>query len=393
MELNIKYHYRKDSCYTECKSVFDKKINPYVQGIWGNWRGWRSYVYYDQRRESDPMVLTNIRKDGVIANFIPFWNMASAGITATANQYLWVWNSEITRYNRRGLETENHDPLGRFNSGLYGYNNTLPVAVTQNARHRETAFDGFEDYGFATDNCAVDCPPLRHLDFSQYKDSITTLQKHSGKSSLRLGAGSAAMVNMKVQAGTDSLSPVMNFTTKNQSSCTYFDKIQTASGAVYPGLAPLPGKLMMLSAWTKEDKDCKCLTYTGNKIELIFYQAGSPINTVSLYPAGNIIEGWQRYEDSVSIPATADSMSVKLRNITTVPVYFDDLRLYPYNGNMKSFVYHPTTLRLLAELDENNYASFYEYDDEGTLIRVKKETARGIKTISETRSALRKTDE
>jgi hypothetical protein len=42
----------------------------------------------------------------------------------------------------------------------------------------------------------------------------------------------------------------------------------------------------------------------------------------------------------------------------------------------------------MAELDENNYATFYEYDDDGTLVRVKKETVNGIKTIKETRSAL-----
>lgn len=55
---------------------------------------------------------------------------------------------------------------------------------------------------------------------------------------------------------------------------------------------------------------------------------------------------------------------------------------------MKSFVYDPVNLRLMAELDENNYATFYEYDDDGTLIRVKKETERGVKTIKETRSSL-----
>jgi hypothetical protein len=44
----------------------------------------------------------------------------------------------------------------------------------------------------------------------------------------------------------------------------------------------------------------------------------------------------------------------------------------------------------MAELDENNYATFYEYDDDGTLVRVKKETSRGIKTINETRSGLLK---
>jgi len=57
---------------------------------------------------------------------------------------------------------------------------------------------------------------------------------------------------------------------------------------------------------------------------------------------------------------------------------------------MKSFVYDPVTLRLVAELDENNYSSFYEYDNDGTPVRIKKETERGIKTIKETRSALLK---
>ena len=68
--------------------------------------------------------------------------------------------------------------------------------------------------------------------------------------------------------------------------------------------------------------------------------------------------------------------------------YLDDLRFHPFNANMKSFVFDPQTLRLASELDENNYASFYEYDDEGTLVRVKKETKDGIKTITESRSAV-----
>ena len=55
-----------------------------------------------------------------------------------------------------------------------------------------------------------------------------------------------------------------------------------------------------------------------------------------------------------------------------------------------SDLYNPVNLRLMAELDENNYATFYEYDDDGTLIRVKKETERGIQTIKESRSALLK---
>ena len=57
---------------------------------------------------------------------------------------------------------------------------------------------------------------------------------------------------------------------------------------------------------------------------------------------------------------------------------------------MKSFVYDPVSLRLMAELDANNYATFYEYDDQGNLIRVKKETERGIVTLKESRSVYTK---
>jgi hypothetical protein len=57
---------------------------------------------------------------------------------------------------------------------------------------------------------------------------------------------------------------------------------------------------------------------------------------------------------------------------------------------MKGYVYDPRTLRLSAELDENNYATFYDYDEEGQLVRVKQETIEGIKTLKETRSAQQK---
>ena len=49
-------------------------------------------------------------------------------------------------------------------------------------------------------------------------------------------------------------------------------------------------------------------------------------------------------------------------HVGAVRVFFDDIRIHPFNANMKSFVYDPINLRLMAELDENNYATFYEYD-------------------------------
>ena len=43
--------------------------------------------------------------------------------------------------------------------------------------------------------------------------------------------------------------------------------------------------------------------------------------------------------------------------------------------------YDPVTLLLTAELDDNNYATFYEYDQEGNLTRIKKETSRSYNFV------------
>jgi hypothetical protein len=144
---------------------------------------------------------------------------------------------------------------------------------------------------------------------------------------------------------------------------------------------------MVFSAWVKEAQDCKCVSYTNNQVAIVF--TGGSTSNLTFTPTGTIIEGWQRYESVFDIPADATAMSVSLKALSAT-VYFDDVRLHPYHANMKSFVFHPVNLRLMAELDENNYATFYEYDDDGTLVRLKKETQRGIKTIKETRSALLK---
>jgi hypothetical protein len=170
-----------------------------------------------------------------------------------------------------------------------------------------------------------------------------------------------------------------------QNGCTALTPISGSSDMMNPTLNVPVGKKMLFSAWVKDG--CTAAVNNCSKVDILYNQF---YTAATCKPAGPVIDGWQRVEGEFTLPADATSMSVSLVNNTGNLIYFDDIRIQPYNGNMKSYVYDPVSLRLVAQLDENNYASFYEYDEQGTLIRTKAETEQGIKTIQETRSAKQK---
>jgi len=153
--------------------------------------------------------------------------------------------------------------------------------------------------------------------------------------------------------------------------------------------APEQGKYV-LSAWVRED-GLSANTTTNNIPEIKIYFHFDPNNQatygtpVSFKATGEIIDGWKRIEKEFDIPiATYIVIELNANNSSTC--YFDDIRLFPKNAYMISYAYDPTTLKLMAELDERNFATFYEYNEEGKLIRTKKETEKGIMTINEYRT-------
>ena len=159
---------------------------------------------------------------------------------------------------------------------------------------------------------------------------------------------------------------------------------------------PERGKYV-LSAWVKEETREQKTTYSGAQIKLIFKNRNEEVIGEKVFSPtieSNIIDGWQRIGDLFEIPfnefaASQQTAFIEFELINGNPnnaVYFDDIRIHPAKGSMKAFVYDPENFRLMSELDENNYSTFYEYDNQGGLVRIKKETAQGVKTIQETRS-------
>jgi hypothetical protein len=155
--------------------------------------------------------------------------------------------------------------------------------------------------------------------------------------------------------------------------------------------SPEPGKKYIISAWVKEGNAPVTKTsYDNPQIYIEFTNQDNSITTVGPYTAkGGIIDGWQKVEEEFEIPDNTAYVKIELKS-DNGDSYFDDIRVFPFDATVKSYVYDPVNLRLVSELDERNYATFYEYDEEGKLVRVKKETERGIMTIKESKNSIMK---
>lgn len=145
---------------------------------------------------------------------------------------------------------------------------------------------------------------------------------------------------------------------------------------------PEEGKRYLVGAWAKEVNAPLTKTHFDRPEVYIDFPGFTTFGPFA--PSGDIIDGWQRIEGEFTVPMGASEIQLRLVS-TQGDVYFDDVRVLPFEAQMVNYVYDPLTMRLMAELDERHYATFYEYDEEGQLVRVKKETEKGIMTLQETR--------
>jgi len=147
--------------------------------------------------------------------------------------------------------------------------------------------------------------------------------------------------------------------------------------------SPLPNRTYILNAWvSKADLPVGSTSISGP-----YVRVESPVN-VELQGApsiGPMIDGWQLMEWRFVMSSGEPDILVISLGCTDGDALFDDIRVFPDGGTQKSYVYDPRDHRFVAELDDRHFATLYEYDHEGRMVRVKKETERGVMTIQETR--------
>lgn len=150
--------------------------------------------------------------------------------------------------------------------------------------------------------------------------------------------------------------------------------------------SPETGKEYIVSTWVHQDVDHDVITLEDPQVTVkSLGYTNNLLSSTSIGTVGYLIDGWQLMEGRILIHPGAAKLEIEL-GTTDEAAYYDDIRFFPADGSMKCYVYDPKNLRFVAELDERHFATFYEYDNEGRLMRVKKETERGRMTIQETQN-------
>jgi len=383
-----------DCGYTICCNEPDvDNVNPYYQGLRGNWRPKKNYTCLALRYQSgDP----DQKIDGYFNTFTSYWKYQNNIWTPSSSDY-WISPAEISKSGLLGEEIENVDALGRYTCVVNGYGNSLPVATASNARHNEIGFEGFEDYKFlgSVNQGCTGCEDgdNTHFSFHQYSDGPPTNDRaHTGNYSRDIYHDKSALMIIRPigdtpeQSGTDASSGT--YTLHSDDNRLVFSPLAT-------------GKKYILSYWVSSNSTHDGANYSYSRLhtcDIILRDMDGHYQHISSLTCNlketRIIDGWQKFDIEFEIPSTyynngESTIEIRFDIITdgTAALYIDDIRIHPSESNMKSYVYDETTLRLMAELDENNFATFYEYDEEGALVRVKKETERGIQTIQEVRKS------
>ena len=404
----------------------------YLNGTTGVWRNEGVHVYEVPRTLSPQ---TRIDRDGTFTLEHFSWQLAGADLIPN-----WIKANTMTEYSPFSYELENRDVLDISSAALYDYGGHLPSANGINMRNKEMAFTGFEfldnkasgnwifgnqpipaystfdivvgwGYMAVVDATVAELQEVEKADVSARQlagfwakrmhyvsnNHLICIEEHPNDPALSLVVFRRApfeglwLGRMRVR---NDVTPIISPDIDNTVAHTGQSSLRITADKIFEQklLQLDSGKSYMLNVWASVNDPSPAQPSLGSGIgiDVVFKDKDDLVlSTVSLTPGGRIIEGWQQLKGTFSVPDKNATLELRFKPGSAATAWFDDLRLHPNLGNMKSYVYDLKDYRLQAILDEENFASFFYYDVEGNLYLTKKETEDGIKTISQNVSYIR----
>jgi len=372
-----------------CMGGIGDNINPYLSGLKGNWRPKMGYKYLTERTpDKDATGIGNevfeIQNHGIYKDFSSFWQLNEE------NQWVkhpenWQWTMQSTLFDPMAHVAETKNALDIYSASTYNLNHIATEMVANNAGYWQIAFENYEDNLFL-DTYQPSICHARHFELAPETNAeISRKYAHSGLFSMKIEGGGSVKYEQPL---TTLYEERMEYPTP-----PLYIEAKDCMPEFAPGVSDRNMEYL-LTFWFRHPSqntlvitDKLDVSITLDETELII---GEP-------DIDNEIDGWRRVTCSFIMPdeieptdlTNPNLFEVNISNVVIAPgdgeIYIDDIKIMPKAAQANCYVYDFLTQRLMAEMDDNHYATFYEYNEEGTLLRIKKETERGIYTIQEAR--------
>jgi hypothetical protein len=304
--------------------------NDYETGIKGKWRPKENYVYKTSvvggAIEDNVSIHERNYKDAG-TYLMTMFNWKTPSLNANTP---WTRTSTVNMYSPNGEALEESDAINIPSAAKFGYKSMLPYLVAGNTTYPNVMFESFENL----------------YSGNRLEDGVTVTSSlvvhstaHSGKASCQLSASDVFRLN-----------PVtINAQLSN------------------PGLS--------LKVWVK-DPSHAAISVKG----ILDASTPIPLNFKKIAQTGE----WSLYEAVAKGMTPSFVYTPQLQSNVSTGIWIDDVRLQPLDAKMSAYVYDPQTLRLLTSFDDQHFGLYYQYNQEGKLVRKLIETEKGMKTVSET---------
>ena len=287
------------------------------------WRQHKSYIYNDNVVSSDPKVDANNRiyHGGVIPSLSWYANDDWES-TPPAFDNNWIPSGEVTAFSPHGNTLEEKIALDIYSAAHFDKEGILPTLVTQNARYEAVYFNSYEDPVFSKGG-------------------------HSGAYGRVINSSDPALLLPDEHIVRD---------------------------------AHLSSKGGIMKLWVHHN-------YDQQELRIRLREADTGIEQAKEHTLNQIAQVGEWILFSGEIPGpdiTVSSFDFVISNSLSGNLLVDDLKFQPVDAQTTCYVYDLKTLRLLTQFDDEHFGLFYQYNEEGKLIRNLIETERGMKTIQET---------
>ncbi len=312
---------------------------------------------------------------GIIQDFKAFnWSNTSS------NSSKWKNINTATSYTPNGNACEEKNLYDIYSCNKMGYGGGLVYLAAQNAEYLSTLFESFEYNG---------------------GEEITTTSSTLAEGTAHSGNNSLKVSTTAITATVMVLGVPKNTTTGYWGAFNLFDsrertdqlksvglsvKIWVKAGDYIPTIKLRDASAYNLTVSSTDGSYGPAHTGTDNFSDVTFTSIART-GEWTLYEAKITPSKWADFGLHTTIPITDYGLQVYMtmdKGSSAPSIYIDDIRVQPLNAKMESYVYDPATYKVVASFDDQNFGLFYQYNDEGQLVRKEKETIKGVKTLMET---------